>query len=434
MRDDQVRLEAVERELREATSPTEIVRLRARRDVLREGIFNKLLHPRTPKLRKGGGQFAEKALPVGRFDNELAEPGWDPQSKYKRGRFGRKGKWVPKDAPYTPENPAPGAVKPMSVPETGGLSRKPMNAYSPEQQKAIKYAFSANVAGLSLERQADLRSAMETTSKPVTLYRLYRDKPAAHGISSWTDREEVSAAFASPGTQKEARVFPAGTSMLPMPPDFFASEREVLVDERSLPKRRLKEALDGLEEEAFGYFDQAAHMLKRTGQSLSFDEKKHPREPKRRKGGGRFASKPGRATPPTGKKQIAPSPIEAHLRADPDGRARPQEHEGSEDEGLQPHALPIMFGAVQDVFDPMVETGSSPEDAFMETFTPTRGTHGVAKKLGLALTWTGAGGSRRAREPATGSSRLEAGYADAPRSGSGTPSSRRGGRALARRS
>ena len=54
-------------------------------------------------------------------------------------------------------------------------------------------------------------------------------------------------------------------------------------------------------------------------------------------------------------------------------------------QGWNPNALSLMLGSVQDNFDPAVAAGASPEDAFMETFTPTRGTHGVAKKLGLAL-------------------------------------------------
>ena len=58
-------------------------------------VWNKLLHPRAAKGRRGGGQFAEKAAPLP-SNPELAEPGSDPDMDYRKGRLGRKGKWVPK--------------------------------------------------------------------------------------------------------------------------------------------------------------------------------------------------------------------------------------------------------------------------------------------------------------------------------------------------
>lgn len=57
---DQEKLDKVNRQLAESGDPGEVVRLRARRSVLQERLFNRFLHPHKAKGRKGGGEFASK--------------------------------------------------------------------------------------------------------------------------------------------------------------------------------------------------------------------------------------------------------------------------------------------------------------------------------------------------------------------------------------
>ena len=61
------------------------------------------------------------------------------------------------------------------------------------------------------------------------------------------------------------------------------------------------------------------------------------------------------------------------------------ERERAKGKGWNPNFLGIAFKSVQDVFDPMVASGATPEAAFSESFTPTPGTHKIARKLGLDL-------------------------------------------------
>lgn len=52
--------------------------------------------------------------------------------------------------------------------------------------------------------------------------------------------------------------------------------------------------------------------------------------------------------------------------------------------GWNPWALPQYLAAADEVAT-MIGRGSSAEQAFSYYFTPTRGIHGVARRLGLAL-------------------------------------------------
>ena len=61
-----------------------------------------------------------------------------------------------------------------------------------------------------------------------------------------------------------------------------------------------------------------------------------------------------------------------------------QDRKDSTRKGHNPYALGIMLGAAQECTD-AIAAGQSPESAFAEHFTPTRGNHGIAKRLGLKL-------------------------------------------------
>lgn len=52
--------------------------------------------------------------------------------------------------------------------------------------------------------------------------------------------------------------------------------------------------------------------------------------------------------------------------------------------GYNRYALSIMLGAAQEV-DAAISKGVKPEKAFAENFNPTRGIHGIARRLGLNL-------------------------------------------------
>jgi BRCA1 C Terminus (BRCT) domain len=101
------------------------------------------------------------------------------------------------------------------------------------------------------------------------------------------------------------------------------------------------------------------------------------------------AERAGRAKPPTGEGRLYPGGptfrdrlISELTQMDERELKRTK---GSRAKGYNPYALAIMFRSVQENFDPAIARGASPEEAFMEAFTPTRQTHGVAKKLGLGL-------------------------------------------------
>lgn len=61
-----------------------------------------------------------------------------------------------------------------------------------------------------------------------------------------------------------------------------------------------------------------------------------------------------------------------------------QDRRDSVRKGYNRYALGIMLGAAQEC-TAEIEAGKRPEDAFAEHFTPTRGNHGIARRLGLKL-------------------------------------------------
>ena len=52
--------------------------------------------------------------------------------------------------------------------------------------------------------------------------------------------------------------------------------------------------------------------------------------------------------------------------------------------GFNPYALGMYFQAADSVFE-LIADGATPEHAFSDCFTPTRGMHRVARNLGLKL-------------------------------------------------
>ena len=139
---------------------------------------------------------------------------------------------------------------------------------------------------------------------------------------------------------------------------------------------------------------------------IDFDPLKHPRVAKGRKGGGQFADVLGKLS------------VEAKPRA---GRAKPpstmplrdrliseltqmderdlKRTKGSRAKGYNPYAIAIMFGAVQEVFDPMIEKGRAPRTRSRRRSTRRAGCTPWRSGSDSSSTWTGAAGSRPARRP-----------------------------------